>query len=336
MAEPTLEQGRTLYAAAEEFRRLGPWAWMANEDLFAVEQPATGEVGYCSVMGAGGEEFGLAIFLGAEGFAVYRRLMLGEVDPESMEATVMLRSLSVTFGAREELDRRDREVIRSLGLRFRGRNVWPWFRSQRPGYMLWYLEQEEAYFLELALRQAVEVARQVQAGALQLTSGMGDQPVLTRCYRQGAWVDEWRQPPAWEVRWEEPEPVDTLRLQRLRKAKARGRVSWQLDFFFLPTPVGDRNERPYYPCLLLAVTWQGLIVGMQLLKPWASATERQEAVLTLLEQGPHLPREILVGREEVRRVVASLAQGLGISTRVAGLSVLEALKEELADELTWL
>jgi len=335
MAEPTREQWQALYAVAAEFRQLAPWHWMTDEDLFGVEEPAMGEVGYCSVMGAGGQEFGLAVFVGAEGFAAYRKLALGEVDPESMDAAIVLRSLVVTFGARDELSQRDREVIRSLGLRFRGRDVWPWFRSERPGYVPWYLEPEEAHFLELALRQAIYVTQQVREGAVQLTSGADGQPVLTRCFRRGIWLNEWRQPPVWEERSEEPEEVDALRVQRLRKSKPQGRDSWQLDFFFLQAAVGDRNERPYFPCMLLVVTQQGLIVGAQLLKPWASATEKQEAVLALLEQGLHLPRQILVAQEDVKRVVGGVARGLGISIRIGDLVVLEAIKEEMGEQLGW-
>lgn len=337
MAEPNQEQWRALYTVTGEFGQLAPWEWMTDEHLFAVESPATGEVGYCSVIGGGGQEFGLAVFLGAEGFAAYRKLMVADLEPESVEAAALLRSLSVTLVDREMLDRRDLEVIRSLGLRFRGRGAWPWFRSQRPGYAPWFLEQDEARFLELALRQAIEVSRWAQAGTLQLTSGVDGRPVLTRCLREDTWVDQWRQPPTWEPPREEPKPVDAQRLQRLREAKRGGRGVWQLDFSFLPAPIGARGERPYFPCLLLAVSPEGLVLGVQLLEPWSSATERQEAVLTVLEGAPLLPREILVGREEVRRLVGPLAQGLGIrlrTARITDLAALEAIKEELLEQVT--
>ena len=52
----------------------------------------------------------------------------------------------------------------------------------------------------------------------------------------------------------------------------------------------------------MPVNQQGLIVGNELLEPWASATERQEAVFKVLERAPGLPHEIQVGREEVQRL----------------------------------
>lgn len=51
MAEPSLEQWHALYAAAIDLQKLAPWQWMNGDDLFAVENPTTGEVGYANVMG---------------------------------------------------------------------------------------------------------------------------------------------------------------------------------------------------------------------------------------------------------------------------------------------
>ena len=334
MVEPTRAQWQALYEVAVAFRDLAPWRWLEEEDLFAVEDPSTGEVGYCDVLGMGGQEFGLAVFLGSEGFAAYRQLMLGEVEPEGMETLVLLRSLSVTFVDREFLERRDRAVIRSLALRFRGRNAWPWFRSQQPGYLPWYLEQEEAVFLAHALEQAVEVTQRVGTGDLDLTTGLEGEPVLTRCYRDGTWKDEWQRPPRSDMPAEEPTSIDEVRLQRLRAAKPRGRDTWLLDFFVLPAPIGARDERPYLPRMLLVATQQGVVLGTELLEPWASAQERLEALLTLLEQAPALPRAIRVGRSEAQRLVTPVAHALGIPTRMAELSLLDGLKAELLDYLS--
>ncbi|MBI4506778.1 MAG: hypothetical protein HY691_14695 [Chloroflexi bacterium] len=333
MTEPTREQWQALYAAASEFDDLAPWVWMTDDDLFAVQDSETGEVAYCVVMGSGSQEFGLAAFLGPQGFASFRQLMLGELEPESLDAAALLRSVSLSFQDRAVLARQDREVIRSLGLRFRGRNAWPWFRSQRPGYVPWFLDGDEARILTLALRQAVQVSQRVEAGDLTLTLGVDDQPILTRCLREGRWVDEWRPPPARPPSREEPEPLDEVRLRRLREAKPRSREGWELDLFTVAAAVGGRGERPYLPVMLLAATQQGFVLGTTLLQPWTSATERQEAVLDLLEKGPHLPREIRVGREEVRRLLGPLTRALGIGIRVANLAVLEALKADLIEHL---
>lgn len=59
MNEPAKGNWSALYQAAIAFQQAAPWECMDNEDLFAVENPDDGEVGYCSILGSGGEEFDL-------------------------------------------------------------------------------------------------------------------------------------------------------------------------------------------------------------------------------------------------------------------------------------
>jgi hypothetical protein len=42
--------------------------------------------------------------------------------------------LQASWEDREELHVRDRETIKALGRKYRGRQAWPLFRSYQPGY----------------------------------------------------------------------------------------------------------------------------------------------------------------------------------------------------------
>jgi hypothetical protein len=171
MNQPSKSDWATLYQAAITFKETAPWAWMDNEELFAVENPDDGEVGYCSILGSGGEEFGLGMFVGEDGYDRYTKLIAGETEPEDLEESMMVRGISMLLVDRDDLEKEDREVIRSLGLRFRGRNAWPFFRSQRPGYVPWFLEKGEVLFLTSAIQQALVVADEVRSGELDLSEG---------------------------------------------------------------------------------------------------------------------------------------------------------------------
>jgi hypothetical protein len=156
--------------------------------------------------------------------------------------------------------------------------------------------------------------------------------VLTRCYRQGGWTEEWR---PLDIR--EPvlveEPVDAVRLRRLRLDTAQGTETWAADFFPVPAAVGPAGERPYYPCAMLVVDQDGIIVGTELLHPSAGTKERQEALIGCLEQGGGLPREIVVPTDTVRRLIEPVGIALNVSTRIADLPSLEALKQDLCAHL---
>jgi hypothetical protein len=136
MAQPSLEQWRTLYEAAAAYRGRAPWQTFTDADLFAVEDPETGEVGYCSVLGAGGQEFGLSVFPGRGGLFSLLELSLSEGEPE-LDTMTSLHTFGLDYSDREVLQKYDLDVIRALGLRFRGRGAWPWFRSLVPGYAPW-------------------------------------------------------------------------------------------------------------------------------------------------------------------------------------------------------
>ena len=65
--------------------------------------------------------------------------------------------LMASFEDWEEIEPKDREVMKALGLKFRGRNAWPLFRSFLPGTFPWYLTAAEARYLTICLGQALLV-----------------------------------------------------------------------------------------------------------------------------------------------------------------------------------
>ena len=330
MEQPTQSEWHDLYEAAMSFKEMAPWQWMTDADLFGVENPHDGEVGWCSIMGREGQEFGLLVFLGAEGLQTYNRIAMGGAEAGSFEVWAGVPLLSMTFGDRQELQKQDHEIIRSLGLRFRGRNAWPLFRSQRPGYVPWYLEKGEVIFLSTAVEQALAVASRVREEQLDLFEEADADMILTRYYHAGQWLEEWRKPKVPSRGVNISVPLDEARLTRLRRAAKELRGNWELDIFALPTAVGEGSDRPYYPTCILAVEGQtGLIVGTELLGPHPSPAERQETMIRVLEQCKQLPHEMRVGSEEVRQVVEPVAQALGASVRVARLTMLERARQGL-------
>ena len=45
---------RRLYEAAIQVKELAPWEWMFEDEVFGVQDPETGKLGFVSVMGQGG------------------------------------------------------------------------------------------------------------------------------------------------------------------------------------------------------------------------------------------------------------------------------------------
>ena len=330
--EPSMREWEALYKAAIEFKKKEPWRWLDYGDIFALENPSDNQAGYCTVMGSGGREFGLAVFMGDEGFESYRRLQSGEIDPDSFEAAAMMRSLSLILSARDDLDDEDYEVTRSLGLRFRGKKAWPLFRSVEPGWLPWFLDRDEARFLALALEMTLEVLDRVKDQMISLVNYEDKDLVLTLRLRRSIWRDEWKRPPTPEPEKGLSESLKAPRLDRVRLSSGKPSGSWEIDVFPAPGALASTSGRLYYPHISIAVDRpSGVVIGFDVTGPTNDAHSTQEVIVNLFERVGALPREVSVSTETMRDILEPVTNVLGIKVRTGILPSLEEAKADLVD-----
>jgi hypothetical protein len=332
---PTIADWKALYQAALEFKEIEAWTWMYDSDVFGVQDPVSGEIGYCCIMGALGEMFALAVYVGSEGLESYMRIASEPpLDPsEAFEELMLQKCLMASFGSREELTKEDRQVIKSLGLKFRGRNAWPLFRSYRPAYHPWYLTADEARVLTLALQQAREVCPRFREDPA-LFDPPNDELWFVRVPEvtgEGlSWTDAWLEPALLEEEELPDVPIDELRLARLKKVAQPMDAIWEMDFFLSPTPVQEKKgERPHYPYQTLTVDHaSGFIFGTELASPETYLEEFPERFLALAERLKRLPVEIWVKREDAYDLLEPFTSRLGIELYL--VDELESLEEARA------
>jgi hypothetical protein len=272
-------------------------------------------VGYCCVLGEWGEVFGLVVYRGSEGLEQYRKIQSGKVRARSREFPYSQSCLTAWFGNRNDLDRTDLGVVRDLGLKFRGSNAWPQFRSLQPGYPSWYLTESEARYLARAIDQAREVALCVAKDRNWLAVP-GKNHYLVRVPVKSA--DGW----TWESHSLKPAPIartavrpyrlDEVRLQRIKNATKTRHGVWEVDSFYTPTPVRGA-DRPYFPYSILCADHEsGFLFGTVLAEPSAWETEFPPFVLDCIENHNLLPNALWVRKEELRELFEPLASRLGV------------------------
>jgi hypothetical protein len=116
---PGIREWRGLYESAIRVKEISPWEWMTETDVFGVRSPESGELGFVSVMGLLGEHYAVSLYLGSEG--IHGFLDLQEMGPfADPGALIQIPQIQASFENREELEKRDREIIKDLGLKFRG------------------------------------------------------------------------------------------------------------------------------------------------------------------------------------------------------------------------
>jgi len=323
---PTVEEWKRLYATAGRVKEMAPWEWMAEDDVFGIQNPESDEVGFVSVMGAGGEHFAAAVYPGAD--ALYNFLYLHEEGEEGMEGEVgaervlEIPQLQASFEDREHLRKEDRDVIKKLDLKFRGANNWPMFRAYAPGMFPWFLTSSEARFLTAALEQLLDVAPRVRDDE-DILYGEDDDDFLVRVPRKEngrhVWEDKIIRVPEPEKKTATPAPLDPQLLEALKRLPKKG-TALEMELTMLPMPVREKKERPFFPYLLLIVDGQsGVILSTDMMQPQPSLEAmRAELPFKLAEAMSQLgaiPHVVAVRTETTASLLAPLAAALGIQVK---------------------
>ena len=324
---PSIPEWKDLYNAAIEFKQIECWNWMEDSDLFGVQNPEGGEIGYCCVLGALGEVFGLAVYLGAEGLNEYLKVQSGEIAPEDFDA-VHQRCLFASFEDRRLLQRPDLEVIKKLGLKFRGSKSWSLFRSYQPGYYPWYLNKKEAIFLTIALQQAKGVAIRLKENRDWFNPPSRNHCLVRMADQTGIsfhWREEWMKLPILEKQEIEIPPIDEVRLQRIKKMASHKPFIWEGDLFYALLTI-HKEGRPYFPFLSLWVDHQsGYILKGELLEHLEYRANFQEQFLRLIESVRILPQEVRIKKEEVFKLLEPITAKLEVKLML--VQKLPALEE---------
>jgi hypothetical protein len=321
LPSPSREEWQRLYEAVIAFKQEAPWEWMYEDDVFGVRNPETGEIGYGSVMGSAGEHLALALYLGSEGLSGFWRMYHQD---QYSDAFLLLEipELQASFEDRSELHVRDREVIKDLGLRFRGRQEWPQFRSYVPGCAPWFLTPQEARFLAVGLEQALIIARRVHDDPdLLEPPDDGEDEYLVRVQKEEGWTDEWLVPKPVE---EPAMPIpDQLRLARMGENLPFVEAALEADLFAMPQYVKEEEDpRPYLVYNLLMVDADsGMILGAEVLLArqgyqtmWAEA---QVNLLQTMERQGGIPQLVTVRDQRLAEIVAPIADSLGLEMVVS-------------------
>ena len=315
---PTLDEWRRLYAAAGRVKEMAPWTWMKETDIFGVQDPETGTLGFVSVMGAQGEHFAVAVYLRAEGlYHFWSYQVLG--SKARVEDMLSIPQLHASFENRDQLSDQDRQVIEELGLKFREEQAWPLFQSYRPGYMPWFLEPGEARFLTIALEQLLEVAPRFRADAALFPPPYEERYLVRVSRSEGEavlWEDSIVPVPQPEARPIQItiDPADLNAVERLPREGSQLEMDCAM---ILSGMQEERGARPVFPYLLMAVdAGSGLILDQNMLAvkttPDALWAEVPGHVLHLLLRIGRVPGEIAMRSPQLFNVLTPLAGRLKI------------------------
>lgn len=325
---PSHPETKTLCDLAVQIKMLAPWTWMQETDVFGVEDPDTGEIGFVSVMGNVGEFEAVAVYRGAEGMF---GLIDFQLDPSAnADRLLEIPEVQLSFTELKFLEKRDRELLKGSGLKFTGPR--PQFRSFRPGYIPWLITLEEARLLIHALSQTLQMTKRLASKPFLFPNdGDGEtEPFLVRVPRKPdptcteatelVWEDQIRRisrpnlPPIHLS-------IDEGLLNKLKRLNLSA-MQLEADLFIGPGQVGKPNERPLALYMLMLVDrLSGMIFGFEALSAERSLNRMYgsvpEKVATLLSQNKVLPKQIIVRSDLILGLLEPLETELKIQLRRA-------------------
>lgn len=335
-----MEQWRELFIQAERLKKLKPWEWMSDSDIFAVQDSESGVTGYVSILGQAGELFGLACHRGNEGLNVLHRLLSGAFSPDDMNAIYHQDSLLLSFENRNELEKEDYELIKNLGLTFRGRHQWPSFRSYRPGYYPWILEPDEVLFFTRVIEQSADICSRLREDPSLLQKAGPNRFFGVCSERSGenvAWHDVYvSAKPAASKQEKIPLLVDDFTLRRLKNNMAKRPAVLEFDCFYGPEPIQEHKEqRPFFPYIALWIDQsEEIILDYAAMGREDGPDVIQKQFVGLVEKWGWVPSSIKVQSEESYHILHPVAEKLGVNvSRVPTLPLLQEAKESMFHHL---
>lgn len=327
-----------LYDAAIRFKAIEAWQWMNDDMLFAVHEPQNNELGYCTVIGALGEVLGLIVYMGQPGFESFKMVRKSMsknklTDEEVHWAWNLQDCISLTFEDRKYLSKEDINVIKELGLKFRGRNAYPLFRRLKPYYMPWFLTRQECIFMTTAIEQAIEVCLMAKNNEHLLSKPLREGYCLTRYFDNGIWKERLQSLDVPTEGRKISVSVNELKLTSIKKNSVRTNTKWEIDFFAdYNMPIkGDKN--PYYPIVtLIADHSTGHIFNAHLSEYNNCFQAIADNFLAFMEKISVIPKEILVEKDEMILTFKPATDMLGIKlTKVGKCRMVEKAKKSLRE-----
>ncbi len=326
---------QTLYDLATDLFARHPWNLVAEDELVLVEEAASKELCFCSVMGALGEVRSLHVYLGSEGYRFFKKLQSGE--PMTVgEFFAAQRAVYVELVRLGELTAPDRELLKIMGHPLKRGTLAPIFRSIRPGYHPWYVTEGEARILAECQRALITICNLLKTNpALYYWDKESVYPMLSRRGEEGN-EQEYRirlvDAPDFTLPMPNLATLDEARIQRIRDSRYPFQGVLEVDHFYGAGMIGENNQRKACFRVGLAIDAKsGFAYPPEVSLPASSTGEGlTRVVLQAIESACALPREVHVRGGEFKVLLEPLAQALGFSVRVMkSLPALDFAKKQL-------
>lgn len=315
--EATKEEWYMLYQVAAKIKELKPWERFWDMDLISIQEEDEEDAAFISILGKGGDCYGIVVYEGFEGLNDYLMLTMQDRMNLSVEyAMYSQNNLTCYWGNREELSEKQRKIIKDIGCKFRGRNQWLYFMSFMEGYYPYNLNQDEVKRMTHYFEQLVKALEYYERNELDIDFESGNMYCFAYDQQEGKWIGSEKPLPFMGYQFPGLILDDEELMEDLRKVKGSKHVL-EVDIAYLGAGVNDKEyERPGHPRLcLISEANTGMILKADMAGP-------EEDVGGMLAEGIigfifsyGAPKEIRVSNVIVEAFIDQICELAGIKIR---------------------
>lgn len=326
--EATIEQWKELYEVATRLKEMNPWDKFWDLDIIGIREGAEEDTAFYSILGHGGDCYGIVVYEGYAGLNDFMMLTMQERLNLPVDYVMFSqKNMTCYWGSRDELTDKQRKNIKEMGYKYRGKNQWLYFLSFEPGYYPYNLDRDEVirmthYFLnlELALQHydSEQIDVNFEKGEMYYcefgedTKKFGAKPLPFTSYEYGHLV------------------ITDDELLTDLKAAPKCNAVLEADAMFLGVSVNDKKyKRPANPATcMIADASSGLMLKCELQEP------DDDVIVSLVEELTGFifqygaPKEVRVSNVLVEAGLEQICQMCDIKLkRVKKLRAIEEFRE---------
>ena len=330
--EAAIEEWRELYKLATVVGEMEPWKQFWDVDLLSIRETNSEEPVYCSILGSGGNTYGIVFYEGQKGLEGFTLSLKHEEIVVPVEYAMFSQdNLTCFWGDRRELDPQQLKIVRDLGYKYRGANKWLYFLSSQGGFFPFLPDKEEVQRLTNYMRWLTAALEYKTSHRIHVDYMNGEMyefiwDEARERGRGGAGKIPLVGIPMVEI------PLTDQALIAELKAVKKTSKSLEVDLVYLIRPIADENfSRPLNPRMaIIADHEKGYVYSGNLTKPGMDAGESLVTDLTrwILEHGK--PRKIMTRNRIVNTYISDLCRICGIKTELRqNLPVIEDVMEQM-------
>lgn len=325
----TLEQWERLFLLGKRFKDMKAWKKFSYFNLFAVEIEGI-DTAYFTIMGSDENKFGFSMYLGENGLNSIKGIMFGEMsDVNNSLVWMESECISMLLNDREDVSIEQYNVIRELGLKFRGKKNWICFEKKDSGFLADDLKKEDADKLEIYFEKFLDALEYFGKNCDRDFGIEKTEIYLYGCY-DGVWSGDFKEVDFSEYVIKKVFFEDEVGIRRIRKKKINNQT-WEVDCFLLEGCLDEETNKICVPkCIIIVEQVSKRILRQDVYKYDDSPEEGAKLFLdAVMELGR--PNKVIFCDANMEAILEDTCNKCGIKNEIGDVSISKTIEEWMLD-----